>query len=251
MAIFKKPLLPCGTYVTRGGQVLDATPERLQRYARKFQEMKAQKIALPITWGHQQTGLPTPEADEAAAEFARSAYTAGKIIDMNYNPEDETLWFTGEAPGAEVDQAGNLLAWTRLPDGREVKSAVSEVSIGINRWTAGDGKVWNDIPVHVALCVLPVAHGTSGFQALSTAPKGHCSCPPGTRAVCGPTGCHCSPVPADAFNLVTETGPAEYFLSALWLAAERAPKGGVTIQGRFFRGGRRSEERRVGKECRL
>lgn len=199
MARFRKPVLKVGTYVTRSGEVLEATATRLQGWSDKLRQLRANRIKVPITWGHVRAAEPGEE-DADQSEFWISAMCAGDLEDLDYDPLTETLYATGQAPGAEVDDAGNLIAWIKLPDGRQIKSAISQVSIGINNWRDGQGRTWDDVPVHLALCVLPVAHGMDGFEALSTRPE-------------------------------------PLYLSVLLLAAARAPAGGISISGNQYRGG--------------
>lgn len=204
MARFRKPVVSVGTYVTRSGDILDATSERLQGWSDRFRQMRAERVRVPVSWGHLSTAEPEAEdlGDADQSEFRRSSMCAGHLEDLEFNAADQTLYAVGQAPGAEVDKDGNLLAWVKLPTGEQVRSAVSEVSIGVNDWRAGNGKLWQDVPVHLALCVLPVAHGLDGFQALAT----------------GKT-------------------KEPLYLSLALLASERAPGGGIAISGKHFRGG--------------
>jgi hypothetical protein len=211
MATFKKPVLAVGRYRTRSGEWLDATEDRLRGWSDKFRAMRREGIKLPLSWGHQPLAEPLdPFADpndpevRARREFSSSAYCAGQLDDIEYDPASKTLYATGSAPGADIDQDGNLLAWVKLPDGTQLRSAVNEVSIGVNNWIDGKGRLHEDVPIHLALCVRPVAHGLGGFLALST-DNHRLPCPPGHEAHCSATGCECRPVPLRAFS--TFAGP--------------------------------------------
>lgn len=197
MVAFSKPVLSVGRYRTRSGEWLDATADRLQGWAHKFQRMKARGIKVPLTWSHNLSAEPCEDSLLETREYWKSALNAGYLNDMHFDHKSRQLVASGEAPGCDVDSAGNLLAWTKMPDGRMVRSAVSECSLGVRNWTDGSGHTWADTPIHLALCVLPVGHGLPGFKALSTAPgDGSCHCPPGTALECGLSGCRCRPIPA-------------------------------------------------------
>ena len=74
-----------------------------------------------------------------------------------------------DVPGAEVDPDGNLLTWAEAGDGRKLKCAIQECSAGIRDWRDGQGRMWPDSLIHVALCALPVVSDQDGFSvALST-----------------------------------------------------------------------------------
>ena len=205
MANFRKPVLAVGRYRTRSGEWLDATPARLQGWSDKFRAMRRDGITLPLSWGHQPQAEPEdPFADpndpavKARREFGSSAYCAGQLDDLEYDPASKTLYAKGSAPGADIDDDGNLLAWVKMPDGTQLRSAVNEVSIGVNNWVDGKGRLHEDVPIHLALCVRPVAHGLGGFLALSTETRS--PCPPGHELRCTATGCECRPVPLLAFS---------------------------------------------------
>ncbi|MDE2097151.1 MAG: hypothetical protein KGL39_07885 [Patescibacteria group bacterium] len=174
VAEFRKTILKVGSFETREGAFL-ATPERLARFAAKFAEMKARGIKVPICWGHQPFAEPDdPESDpndprvQALREYLASRFNAGYFLDVLYHADRGELEVAGDVPGAEVDTEGNLLAWVQLPDSDEkVLTAIREVSAGVRNWTDGRGREWEDVIIHLALCVLPVVEGQGGFAPLS------------------------------------------------------------------------------------
>jgi hypothetical protein len=175
MAEFRKTILKVGSFSSRDG-TFQATAERLARFAEQFAEMKRRGIRVPICWGHQPFAEPDdPDSDandpmvQARREYLASRFNAGYMLDLVFHANRGELETVGDVPGAVVDDEGNLLAWTQLPDSDEkVLTAISEVSAGVRNWTDGRGREWQDVIIHLALCVLPVVEGQSGFAQLST-----------------------------------------------------------------------------------
>jgi hypothetical protein len=163
MAKVTKILLRPGLFAAPQGW-LDATPARLKRWAQKVREMRRLGIRLPIGWGHQPRALPADATQREKNQYSLGALNAGYLDTMDFTP-DGRLTGVLDCPGLELDGKGNLTAWTRLPDGREVKTAISEVSLAVKDWTDGQGRLWKDVPVHVALTPLPVFSGQKGFSA--------------------------------------------------------------------------------------
>lgn len=236
MARFRKTVLvPGDYYVARTDEpgFVRFGDAYLRRVAKTHEQMRAAGLKTPLCWGHQPESNPFDDADR---EYRSSAYNAGYLDRLTYDGKE--LVAEGEAPGCDVDKDGNLLAWVKLDDGTQVRTAIGECSIGINSFTDGKGRTWEDAPIHLAMVVRPVVHGTSGFMALSTKPAGHQAaktCPPGQTIVCTARGCECRPVPARAF---ARSSPGKALcLSLFMLATERAPAGGISIGGKKFRGG--------------
>lgn len=177
MATFEKEVLKVGKYRCRDGSILEVDVPYLQQKVKLFNAMTAKGIKVPIAWGHQPLAEPDDPAasdnDPAVAarrEYLRGAMNAGYFADMRVTPEGGMV-VKGSVPGAEVDADGNLTCWTKLEDGRQVKTAIGEVSVGLNTWTDGSGQTWPESVLHLALTPLPVATGLAPFKAaLSTAP---------------------------------------------------------------------------------
>jgi len=144
-----------GVHQARGG-VYHATPERFRNHVRQFQAMKAAGHKVPVCWGHQPGAKPATAAERAELEYWKSKFNAGHLEDLRFDEAKGEMHFAADVPGAERDAQGRLVTWTRLPDGREVQSAISEVSAAIHNFTAGDAREYPDAVTHVALCVLPI-----------------------------------------------------------------------------------------------
>lgn len=164
MARFKTICVPLGTHSSPDGDVC-ATPARVRQWAEKFTRMKRAGIRIPIAWGHQPNAIPIE--DEAAFQLSISKFNAGYVDALYADPDTGGLALEGDAPGVEVDKAGNLVHWVRLPDGRQVKGAIGEVSAAVNDWRDGKGRLWPDAVMHVALTPLPVCGGQKGLQRLA------------------------------------------------------------------------------------
>jgi len=150
VARFRKKTIGTGGYQTPGGaQAVD--PARLKHWADTITEMVKLGIKPPLSWGHSKGALPHGDAD---AEFWRSRLVAGKLLGARVG-RDGLLEIEADAPGVDVDAEGRLTTLLEH-DGRKLKSAIEEVSIGAMDWTDGTGRVWRDAPVHVALTPLPV-----------------------------------------------------------------------------------------------
>lgn len=167
MSTVRKVLLRPGIYQAPQGE-LRATRKRVERWAETFRRMKALGIKIPCAWGHQPEAEPADASQRAERQYYLSRLNAGYLDDMAVDDQGN-LSAVLDVPGCELDDKGNLVAWTRLPDGREVKTAVAEVSAAIKDWTDGQGRTWPDSIIHVALTPLPVVAGQEGFMALSTA----------------------------------------------------------------------------------
>ncbi len=174
MATFRTLALKRGSYCTRDGSWLHATDQRMRRWPKVVQELSAKGIRIPVAWGHQPFAEPL-DADanpsdplvQARREYLNSAMNAGFVTGMEYDPETGNLWVEGEAPGLENDEKGNLVSWVKLPSGHQLKTAVREVSLSFNNWKTGKGEVYRDVPIHLALCVLPRSEGQAGFEKLT------------------------------------------------------------------------------------
>lgn len=168
MAKALKTLLKTGLYVAPQGS-LRATPARMRRWTEQFRAMREEGIKVPVGWGHAPTALPGDPDQRAKQQFWLSAYNAGTLDSLDLTDKGE-LKGALDCPGVDLDDKGNLVAWRRLADGSEVRTAISEVSIALKDWRDGKGKLWKDCITHVALTPLPVYAGQDGFAAaLSTA----------------------------------------------------------------------------------
>lgn len=171
MAKVYKTLLRTGVYSAPQGN-LKATPARLRGWAEKFRAMKDLGIKVPVAWGHQPQAKPLDRtADKASKQYYLSKFNAGYLEDLAFDSATGRLRFGADIPGCEVDPQGNLLTETTLDDGRKVKSAIGEVSAAVNDWRDGQGRLWKDCLIHVALTPLPVAAGESGFTSAPPEPS--------------------------------------------------------------------------------
>ena len=90
------------------------------------------------------------ETGDLPQQYYLSAMNAGYLDDLTIDEKGQ-LAGKPNCPGCEIDPAtGNYTAWVRLPDGREVKTAIGEVSVAIGDWTDGQGRKWKDVLKHVA-----------------------------------------------------------------------------------------------------
>lgn len=147
---------------------LHATPARMREWVRKFRAMKADGIKVPCSWGHQPGAVPGGADDKASQQFFLSHFNAGYIDDLAFDAKTGNLTARLDVPGCEASPEGHLTHWARLPDGREVKAAIGEVSLGIRDWRDGKDRLWADSIIHLALTPLPVWSGQDGFRSLST-----------------------------------------------------------------------------------
>jgi hypothetical protein len=151
VARFRKEVMSPGVYHTpKGVQVVTAA--RMRRWADQVQQLVRAGYRPPVSWGHAPSAVPHTEDDAA---FWSSKLVAGKLLGANINARGR-LEIHADAPGVDVDAEGRLTTLTELPDGRKVRSAIEEVSIGAIDWVDGRGTTWQDAPVHVALTPLPV-----------------------------------------------------------------------------------------------
>ena len=151
MAIFQKRVAAPGTYQTPDG-IATVTPTRIRHWHDTLQQFLAAGYKVPVSWGHISTALPATEDDK---EFWAARYVAGRITGSRIDRKTGELVIQGDAPGVEVED-GRLMSLATLPDGRRVKTAIEEVSIGARDWQDGKGRTWPDAPVQLALTPLPV-----------------------------------------------------------------------------------------------
>jgi hypothetical protein len=172
VARFRKQVMGPGIHHTpKGVQVVDAA--RLRRWAEQIQGMIAAGYKPPLSWGHAPSAVPHTEDDAA---FWQSKLVAGKLLGASVDPKSGWLSIEGDAPGVDMDDEGRLTTLTELPDGRKVRSAIEEVSIGAIDWPDGRGQIWKDAPVHVALTPLPVwvpEGGQPPFERLEESAVSH------------------------------------------------------------------------------
>lgn len=163
MPLFRKTLVKTGVYRAPQGE-FRADRARLRRLVDNFHAMKAAGIRVPISWGHSPYANPASDRERHEQQFWFGAHNAGYLPDLNLTDKGE---FDGimDVPGVELDKDGDLVHWIKLPDGRQVRGKVGEVSIAVKPFTDGTGKDWGESLVHVALTPLPVAHGHGGFTA--------------------------------------------------------------------------------------
>lgn len=162
MPLVEKTLIRTGLYEAPQGR-LRVNRRRLGHWSDSFQQMKAEGILVPCSWGHHADALPGDRRDRSSQQFWLSRYNAGYLRDLTVTP-DGKLDGKLDCPGVELD-GDKLTAWVKLPDGRQVKTAIGEVSLAIKDWKDGQGRTWKDSIVHCAITPLPVVHGTGGFRA--------------------------------------------------------------------------------------
>lgn len=166
MSRVSKAVIACGTHRPPEGPPVVVTPERLRHWSEQHRRMTAAGLKVPVCWGHQSRAVPLDPNDPSDAQYLSSRYNAGYAESLIPTP-DGRLVASANTPGMEADESGNLVAWTRLADGREVKAAVSEVSIGIaKKFKDGAGRVWDDVITHIAVTPHPVWSGQDGFTKL-------------------------------------------------------------------------------------
>lgn len=164
MARVRKTVLAVGEHRSPEG-VVKATPARLRHWADQFNAMRAAGLKIPVPYGHNTNAIPADPNDPNESQFLSSRYNAGYVEALDVTPDG--LVAANDCPGLDTDDSGNLVGWAKLPDGREVKTAIGEVSVGIaKKFTDGTGRVWNDVITHIAVTPHPVWGGQDGFTAL-------------------------------------------------------------------------------------
>ena len=165
MSKFKSRLVPIGKHQPRNGEfVVDLA--RNERWLKNFQAMKKAGIKVPLAWGHQPKAEPAnEEKTKADKEYWLSKYNAGYVEDA-YLDKDGTLGIVADSPAVEINDKGEAVTTATLPDGRQVKCAIAEVSGAFRDWKDGTGRAWPDSLIHVALTPLPVIANQEGFTPI-------------------------------------------------------------------------------------
>ena len=148
-----------GSHESKQGTVV-ADPARLRHWADQSRKMRDAGLHIPAPWGkHVSDATP-------GSPFLSSPHNAGYAEELSLR-DDGFADLTLNCPGLEVED-GKLVAWAKLDDGRQVKTAIQGVSPCIRKsFTDGKGKVWDDVITHWAIVPSPVIAGQEGFQALS------------------------------------------------------------------------------------
>jgi hypothetical protein len=162
MPALKKTLLKTGVYHAPQGE-FRAHRKRLERLVKTFEKMRDAGIRVPVSWGHSPFATPANDDERAKQQHWLSAHNAGYVPDLKLT-RDGNFDAVLDVPGVELDRQGDLVHWVRLPDGRQVRGKVGEVSIAVKPWRDGSGKDWGEALVHVALTPHPVAHDHGGFS---------------------------------------------------------------------------------------
>lgn len=153
MPTYLKEVVRPGTY-SIGDRRVSITPDRVQRWARKFHEMKATGLRVPVPWEHPATYDESgkPKEDRLARRI-RNKMNAGWVEDMFVTP------------------SGSLYAAIDIPldsDAARVGTTVHAVSPEFGGvWRDGSGNVWKDAITHVALTPNPVQVQQDGFVRMS------------------------------------------------------------------------------------
>jgi len=163
--VWKKRVAAPGTYQTPDG-LAEVTPARIRHWHDTIQALLKEGHKPPVSWGHVSKAVPASEDDAA---FWSARFIAGKFKGSEIDPLTGELLVEGDTPGVEQDSQGRLISDAALPDGRTVKTCHEEVSIGAMDWTDGQGKLWPDAPVHLALTPLPVWVPVGGQPAFEPA----------------------------------------------------------------------------------
>jgi hypothetical protein len=241
-----------GTVTNR---LLHFSPDKIRAYDRTVRSMLADGIKIPIIPEHSIHGVPlTPQEYEKKV----LADTVGFITDSRVNAKNE-LELLHEVVDPEWET--------------KIGTTVLDCSPGFRDWyRTGDGKKWTDVVAHVALTNHPVDHHKPKFRPMTTtdAYRGnHVTC----MSLCQPVSdvqlvpLWEVPYPV-ARTCLVRTGTSWVFRHAdgkqrfgtyragttwlrqqyskqfstapadvVWMAVLRAPVGGVSVQGRFYRGG--------------
>lgn len=153
MPTYLKEVVRPGVYAI-GERKIRITPDRVQRWARKFHEMKATGLRVPVPWEHPATydesGKPKDDRD---SRRLRNKMNAGWVEDMF------------------VTESGALYAAMDIPldkDAARVGTTVHAVSPEFGGvWRDGSGNVWKDTITHVALTPNPVQVQQDSFVRMS------------------------------------------------------------------------------------
>lgn len=161
MPKFKKLIVTQGTYHTDLG-VVDLPPERIKHWANQHTEMRKAGLLTPAPWFHDfQKAVPVRVGDAAESALRSSADNGGfwdKMWSELQTDGKLALWGEVDAPGDEND--------TSTPAGK-VGKTVRECSIyAAKEYKDGLGRVWKDVPMHVALCTHPIQPGQRNFEAV-------------------------------------------------------------------------------------
>lgn len=156
MGKYKKQIVSAGVYLvstpdgSRKKEVI--TPERIHGWANTISELRKAGHQIPAPFYHDLESVPVLMNDQEALNAASSSDKNGGFWnDVSVEVgDDEVPRLVGTLESSHDDKIGKT---------------VKETSIYVKpEWTDGTGKVWRDVPLHIALVTHPIEPNQSNFE---------------------------------------------------------------------------------------
>ena len=136
LGLYRKDALTAGTWHTKDGQKLEATPERMDRWIRTFHAMRNAGIQIDCPVDHSYD----------------SKDNMGFVTDLSR--EGPTLYSVHDIPRAD--------------DQDRIGKTIREVSVSITpHFVDGRGKDWGEAIEHISPCTRPVVFGQQNFVPIA------------------------------------------------------------------------------------
>lgn len=160
--LYEKELARPGWYAADGGPTL-LTPERLERWAKCFQDRRREGYGFPTPWGHKLTAVPT-ESDPYALDEQYARWNAGQMEWVERRPNGRAYLIGTVPPGFRINEKDGTL------ENPSTGTIVRYVSPGWGNWVDGQGREHQDELFHAALVTHPVQHDQEGFRRATITP---------------------------------------------------------------------------------
>lgn len=155
MGKYKKQIVSAGKYHVSSGDgsrpEVTITPERIRGWAETIKELQKAGHKIPAPFNHNPKAIPFQEGDNGA---------------LDSSVENGGFW---EDISVEVDENNVpvLMGSLNTPHSDKVGETIRDVSIYVKpEWKDGKGRIWRDVPMHIALVTHPIEPGQPNFEPL-------------------------------------------------------------------------------------
>lgn len=153
MGKFKKQIVSAGKYHVstpgNGRAEVVITPERIRGWANTISELQKAGHKIPAPFNHDLKAIPFQEGDNGALLSSENngGYWEDVTVEVNEN------------------NVPVLMGHLKTPHEDKVGNTIQDVSIYVKpEWKDGTGRVWRDVPMHIALVTHPIEPGQPNFE---------------------------------------------------------------------------------------
>ena len=153
MGKFKKQIVSAGKYhvSTPGNERAEVTitPERIRGWANTISELQKAGHKIPAPFNHDLKSVPVIEGNSGA--LVTSEQNGGFWNDISIEVNENNVPV--------------LMGQLETPHDDKVGATIKDVSIYVKpEWIDGTGRIWRDVPMHIALVTHPIEPGQPNFE---------------------------------------------------------------------------------------